>query len=215
MARRAAGTSANSKRGPVHVQLRQDLRVHVLLVGHAGRLRHDAAQQAERVVGIFVARAGRRGERNALGEPVVQHGVGGAQLLIAPRVVFGKARAVAEQLANGQRRRVARGPLHPRELRDPSRHRVFERQPAIVAQLQHRQRGEALGHRRDAERGVRRDRRLRGAVADARTIPGAPPGRRSPRPRSSRGSSCRWHRRGRCGRSPASPTAVWPRGRGR
>ena len=134
--------------------------------GHAGRLRHDAAQQAERVVGIFVARAGRRGERNALGEPVVHHGVGGAQLLIAPRVVFGKARAVAQQLANGQRRRVARRPFHPREFRDPSRHGVFERQPAIVAQLQHRQRGKALGHRRNAERGVRRDRRLRGAVAD-------------------------------------------------
>jgi hypothetical protein len=115
------------ERGRVHVQFRQKLRLHVLLVRHAGRPGHDSPQQAKRVVGIFVARAGRRGKRDALGEPLVQHGVGGAQLLIAPGIVFGKSRAVAQQLPDGQRRRVAGGPLHPLELADPPRHRVFKR----------------------------------------------------------------------------------------
>ena len=71
-------------------------------------------------------------------QPLVERGVGGAQLLIAPRVVFGETRAVAHQLADAQRRRVARRQFHAREFRKPFRHRVFERQLAFVAQLQNR-----------------------------------------------------------------------------
>ena len=44
--------------------------------------------------------------------------------------------------------------------------RIVERQLALVAQLQDRHRGEALGHRRDAEHRVGVDRRLRRDVAD-------------------------------------------------
>ena len=83
--------------------------------------------------------------------------VGRIQLLIAPRVVFREAGAVAHQLPDGQWRRIARRQLHAREFRDPFRHRIFERQLAVISQLEDRERGEALGHRRNAERRRRRD----------------------------------------------------------
>ena len=44
---------------------------------------------------------------------------------------------------------------------------IVEREPALVAQLEDRHRGEALRHRRDAEHRVRLDRRLGGDVAKA------------------------------------------------
>ena len=79
------------KGGRIHVQLCQNLGANILLVGHPRRLGDNAAQQAEGVIGIFVARARRRGKRNAAAEPLRKIGVAGAQLLIAPRIILREA----------------------------------------------------------------------------------------------------------------------------
>ena len=64
-------------------------------------------------------------------------------------------------------RRIARRIDERLHLRDVLLRRIVERQLAFVAQLQDGDRGEALGHRRDAEDRVGGDRRLRRHVAIA------------------------------------------------
>ena len=164
----AGGHLGEFESGRIHVQLCQDLRSHVLLVRHTRCLGHDAAQQAEGVVGVFVARAGRRGKRYPEAQPFGQVGVAGAQLLVAPGIVLREAGAVAEQLPDPERRAVARRQLHAREFGKPLRHQVFERQLALIPQLQNRQRRETLRHRGDAKRRAGRDRSVGGPVPHAR-----------------------------------------------
>jgi hypothetical protein len=75
---------------------------------------------------------------------------------------------VAHELADAQRRSVARRQLHAREFRQPLRDRVFERQLSFIAQLQNRQSREALGHRRNPEHRGRRDPRIARAFTHPR-----------------------------------------------
>jgi PAS domain S-box-containing protein len=77
---------------------------------------------------------------------------------------------VGEELADRQRRRIARGVGQAGELLDVLRHGILEREPPLVAQLQDGEGGEALGHGSDAKGGVESGGRIGGDVAHAEPL---------------------------------------------
>ena len=74
---------------------------------------------------------------------------------------------MAEELPDSERRGVVRRQFHAREFGNPLRHRIFERQLALIAQLENGERGETLRHRGDAKHRAGRDGRIRGAIPHA------------------------------------------------
>ena len=142
-------------RGP-HAERRQDARADVVAKGHARHVGDNAAQQREAVVRVLEGRARRGRKRQPLFQPVAQRLVWDGELTIAPGVVFGKSLGVCEQVPDRDGRRVPGRQRDTGKLRDVPGHRVVERQLALVAQREDGQRGEALGHRRDAEDRLRR-----------------------------------------------------------
>ena len=92
-------------------------------------------------------------------EKVFGVSIGGAELLVAPRIVLGKACPVSEKMADSDRPAVARRQFHLSELWNPFVYRVFERQLAFVAKFQDRECGEAFRHRCNAKHRARSDRR--------------------------------------------------------
>jgi hypothetical protein len=64
---------------------------------------------------------------------------------------------VRQQLAHANLRRIVRRVLPPAQLRHVGFDRCIERELALVPELQDGQRGERLGHRRDAEQCVAAD----------------------------------------------------------
>ncbi len=118
----------------------------VLFVGLAGGVGDDAAEEAEGVVGVFVAGVGGGGEGDAGAEPFVEIGIAGAELLVAPGVVFGEAGGVAHEISDAEGGGVSGGEFHAGEFGNPFGDGVFEGELAFVAEFEDGQGGEALGH---------------------------------------------------------------------
>ena len=148
-----------------HAERPQDIRGHVVGVRHARHATDDAAEDHEAVVGVLVGDAGRVRKRNAAAQHLRELIVADRELLISPRVVFGKAFRMREQVANGDLRRVGCRIFQRCKFRHVLLRRIVERELAFVAQLEDRHRGEALGHRGDTEDGVGVRRRFRLEVA--------------------------------------------------
>ena len=94
--------------------------------------------------------------------------LGLGELLIAPRVVLGEPLGVRQQVADRDPRRV--GGRIAQRLAAPARSARPDRRAraCLVAQLEDRHRGEALGHRRNRKDGVGVDRRVGNDIPDAR-----------------------------------------------
>ena len=134
------------ERGVGHAEFGEDLLLHVLFVGLTGGFGDDAAEEAEGVVGVLVAGVGGGGEGDAGAEPFVEVGVAGAELLVAPGVVFGEAGGVAHEISDAEGGGVAGGEFHTGEFGDPLGDGVFEGELAFVAEFENGEGGEALGH---------------------------------------------------------------------
>ena len=93
--------------------------------------------------------------------------VGGGQLAIAPRVVFGESLGMRQQVPDGEARRIGGRVDEARQLGDVARGRIVERELPLVAQAHDAERREALRHRRDAKHRVGVHRRLPADVAVA------------------------------------------------
>ncbi len=112
--------------GRSHVQRLQNLFPHILLIRHPRSLRHHAPQQTKREIRILIPRRRRRRKWNPAPQPPRHVLIRRTELLVAPRIIFRKPRAMADNLPQLQRRRVARRQRHLRKLRNPLRHRVVE-----------------------------------------------------------------------------------------
>jgi hypothetical protein len=77
---------------------------------------------------------------------------------------------VVEQIADADLRGILGGVAPRLQLRDVGFGRRIERQLAVIAQLQDRQRGERLAHRGDAEQRLRCHRPFRHHILDAGTF---------------------------------------------
>ena len=140
-----------------HAERGEHALAHVARVRHPGHVGDDAAEEGEAVVAVFVARARSGRERDAGADHRRELGLRGRELLVAPRVVFGEAFGVREQVADGDLRRIVRGVPEAGEFGHIPLRRVVEREEAGVAELEDGERREALRHRRDAEHGARID----------------------------------------------------------
>ena len=100
------------------------------------------------------ARPGGRANRLPGRDQRVELGRRHAEHAIAPGIVGHEARVWRQQVAQGDRRAVACGGGTDANCGTYSRERRIEREPALVAQRQDRERRHVLGHRGDAEGGV-------------------------------------------------------------
>ena len=127
------------------------------------------------------------GKVNALGSHAR---LGRVELLVAPGIVLGEAGRMGQEMPDRDHRRVPARIGESPQLRHIPLGRVVERQHAGIPQLQDRQRGEALGHRGDAEDGTGVHRGAARELPDATrghvhqlAIDEQPPGNpRNPRP---------------------------------
>ena len=150
-----------------HAERPENVGRDIIAVRHLRHVRDDSPEDGEAVVGILVCDARSVRERNARAQHPRQLLVGVREMAIPPRVVFRKSFGVRQQMADRDARRVARRIRHSGHLRHVPLRRIVERQLPFVAQLEDRHRGEALGHRRDAEHAIGIHRRPCRHVAEA------------------------------------------------
>mmetsp|Transcript_9628 Transcript_9628/g.22423 ORF Transcript_9628/g.22423 Transcript_9628/m.22423 type:complete len:461 (-) Transcript_9628:2399-3781(-) len=154
----------------LHTQRRQQPLLDAAGVGLAAGVVDDAAQQRVAEVGVLHRRLRRPGEGQALAQQGREVGIGQRCLPIAPGVVGDEARSVVQQVAHADAWRVAGRVAPAAQLGHIGLGQRVELQLAIVAQRQHAQGREGLGHRRDAEQGLRRDRPARVEVLHAQGL---------------------------------------------
>ena len=216
MARRAAGTSANSKRGPVHVQLRQDLRA-ARTARRARRTPSSRRDPAGRTRSWSIRSACRAAWRTECpwraSRPAWRRWRSTADrptgcLRESPRCGSATGERVSGGVSRVGRSIRANSGIH-RDTGSSSDSRPSSRSFSTASAVKLL----VIDAMRNAVSGVTGACEARSRTPNDPTMRHA--GRRSPRPRPSRESSCRWHRRGRGDRSPASPTPVWRRGRDR
>ena len=118
----------------------------------------DPAQDRVAEIGVLELGSRRPVEPHAAGQEAAELLQRQALLPVAPRIVGREAGRHREQVPDRHAGRVRRHRRPAAQLGDVLLGRVVELEHAVVAQRQDRGRGEALGHRRDAEDrvGVRR-----------------------------------------------------------
>src|SRR6266700_1651798 len=144
--------------GARHAQrLEQPVR-DVVRVGHARYGGDDPAQDRVAEVGVLEPGARRAVDAHAPGEELREVLQRKALLTVAPRVVGREARGHGQQLPDRDPGRIRAHWRPSGQLGNVVLGQVVQLQQAVVAQRQDRGRGEALGHRGDAEdrAGVRR-----------------------------------------------------------
>ena len=143
----------------VHPKRAEDRDADIVGIGHSRCIGDDAAEQRIAEVRIFEPALRRLCERDAGGQHLREIVLRQYLLAVAPRIVGDEPRDMVEQIAHADARTV-RGRI------GPALHfghivfgQIVEPQLALVAQVEHRQRGEGLGHRGDPEQRVAVDRR--------------------------------------------------------
>ncbi len=120
----------------------------------AGDVRDQATEDPVAEVRVFEPEARRPREREAAAKELGERAQVEALLPITPGIVGREAGGHRQEVPDRDRRRVGRRSAEIRELGDMVGDGIVEPEPALVAEEQHRCRGEALGHRGDPEDAV-------------------------------------------------------------
>ena len=134
-----------------HAERLQERAPHVGLIGLATDIAQDTAEQRIAEIAVLEGEAGRPREELAGRHQLVELGRRHAQHPVAPGIVGDEACDMGQQIAHADRPAVERRRPHLGELRHVLGERRIERQAALVAQRQDRERRHVLGHRGDAE----------------------------------------------------------------
>ncbi len=155
--------------GAAQAERAEHLRADGAGVVAAGDSLDDPAEHGVAEVGVVEDGARRPGrpDRSA-GQQRAELGRVEALLPVAPRVVGREARRHRQQVPDGDRRAVRRRQPQPRQFRHVAGRGIVQAERPAVAQQHDHRRGEALGHRRDAEHGASVGNRAAGpAFAEA------------------------------------------------